>query len=89
MVDIDAKMTIQIRVKNYEQIMRNDKGSLLGTMARVPKINSFVKRKVDDTIEKEVKTNLKQALPEKLADELTKELRENGVQASVNVSVSY
>jgi hypothetical protein len=32
---------------------------------------------------------LEQALPKNLADELTKGLRENGVQASVNVSLSY
>lgn len=89
MVNIGAKIMIEIKVQNYEQIVRHDRGRLLGTMAKVPKINSFVKDKVDETIEKEVKKNLEQALPERLADELTKELRESGVYASVSVAVSY
>jgi hypothetical protein len=89
MVDIEAKLTIEVRVKNYEQVVRNDKGSLLGAMARVPKVDSVVKGKVDETIEKEVKKNLEQTLPEKLADEVTRGLDENGVRASVDVSLSY
>ena len=89
MVDIDTKLTIEIRMKDYEQVVRNDKGSLLGTMTKVPAVNSFIKGKVDQTIEEEVKRNLEQELPKNLADELTKGLRENGVEASVNVSLSY
>jgi len=89
MVDIEAKITIEVRVKNYEQVVKNDRGRLLGAMARVPKIDSFVKGKVDETIEKEVKKNLEQTLPERLADEVTRGLDEKGVQASVEVSVSY
>ncbi len=88
MVEIKAKLAIEIRVKNHEQVVRNDRGHFLGTIARVPIISSRVK-KVDETIEEEVKKNLQQALPEKLADELTKELRENGVEASVDVSLTY
>ena len=89
MVDINAKLAIDIEVKDYEQVVRNDKGSLLGTMTKLPAVNSVIKGKVDQTIEEEVKNNLKQALPKNLADELTKGLRENGVEASVNVSLSY
>ena len=87
MANIEAKLTVEIEVKNYEQVVKNDKGRLLGAVARVPKINSFIRNKVDQTIEEEVKKNLEQELPEKLADELTKGLREEGVQASVNVSI--
>jgi hypothetical protein len=89
MVDINAKLAIEIEVKDYEQVVRNDKGRLLGTMTKVPAVNSVIKGKVDQTIEEEVKNNLKQALPKNLADELTKGLHENGVEASVNVSLSY
>ena len=89
MVDIEAKITIEVRVKNYEQVVKNDRGRLLGAMVRVPKVDSFVKGKVDETIEKEVKKNLQQTLPERLADEVTRGLDEKGVQASVDVSVSY
>jgi hypothetical protein len=89
MVDIEAKITIEVRVKNYEEVVRNDKGRLLGTIAKVPKVDTLVKGKVDETIEKEVKKNLEQTLPEKLADEVTKGLDKNGVQASVDVSMSY
>ena len=89
MVDINAKLAIDIEVKDYEQVVRNDKGSLLGTMTKLPAVNSVIKGKVDQTIEEEVKNNLKQTLPKNLADELTKGLRENGVEASVNVSLSY
>ena len=89
MVDINAKLAIEIEVKDYEQVGRNDKGRLLGTMTKVPAVNSVIKGKVDRTIEEEVKNNLEQALPKNLADELTKGLRENGVEASVNVSLSY
>jgi hypothetical protein len=89
MVDVKAKLTVEVEVKNYEQVVRNDKGRFLGTITKVPGINSFVKGKVDETIEQEVKKNLEQTLPERLADELTKGLREEGVQASVNVSLTY
>ena len=89
MVDIDAKLAIDISVENYEQVVKKDKGRFLGTVTKVPGVNSFVKGKVDETIEEEVKENLEQKSPEKLADELTKELRENGVEASVDVSVTY
>ena len=87
--DIDSKLTIEIQVENYEQVVKKDKGRFLGTVTKVPGVNSFVKGKVDETIEKEVKENLEQTLPEKLADELTKGLREQGVQASVNVSMAF
>jgi hypothetical protein len=50
---------------------------------------TLLSKKVDQTIEQEVKNNLEQTLPEKLADELTKGLREEGAQASVNVSLTY
>ena len=89
MVDINAKLSIQISVDDYEQVVRNDKGRLLGTMTKVPGASSFLKGKVDETIEKEVKKNLEQTLPGKLADELTKGLQEEGVQASVSVSLTY
>jgi hypothetical protein len=88
-VDIDAKLTIEIRVENYEQVVRQDKGRFLGTVTKVPGVNSFVKGKVDETIEKEVKQNLDHTLPAKLADELTKGLREQGVEASVDVSLAF
>ncbi len=89
MVDIDAKLRIEISVEDYEQVVRNDKGRLLGTMTKVPGASSFVQGKVDETIEEEVKKNLEQTLPRKLADELTKGLQEEGVQASVSVSLTY
>jgi hypothetical protein len=89
MVDINAKLTIEIRVENYQQVVRNDRGRFLGTVAKVPAVNTLVKKKVDETIEEEVKKNLEQTLPEQLAHELTKELREEGVQASVDVSILY
>jgi len=89
MVDIDAKLTIEIRVENYEQVVKKDRGRFLGTVTKVPGVNSFAKGKVDETIEQEVKENLEQTLPEKLADELTKGLREQGVQASVDVSIAF
>ena len=88
-VDIDAKLTIEIKVENYEQVVKQDKGRFLGTVTKVPGVNSFVRGKVDETIEAEVKENLEQTLPEKLADELTKGLREQGVQASVDVSMAF
>ena len=89
MVDFDARLTVEIRVENYEEVVRNDKGRFLGPMAKVPGINSLVKGKVDETIEQEVKENLQQTLPEKLADELKEGLHEQGVQASVSVSLTY
>jgi hypothetical protein len=89
MVEIEARITIEIEVENYEQVVKEERGGLLGTVARVPKVNSFVRNKVDRTIRKEVEENLKQALPEKLAGRLTEELREKGVVASVNVSLAY
>jgi myo-inositol-1-phosphate synthase len=89
MVDINAKLSIEISVEDYEQVVRNDKGRLLGTMTRVPGASSVLKSKVDKTIEEEVKKNLEQTLPNKLADELTKGLQEEGVQASVSVSLTY
>ena len=89
MVDINPKLSIKISVEDYEQVVRNDKGRLLGTMTKVPGASSFLKGKVDETIEKEVKKNLEQTLPNKLADELTKGLQEEGVQASVSVSLAY
>src|SRR5215204_6052679 len=89
MVDINAKLSIEISVEDYEQVVRNDKGTLLGTMTKVPGASSFLKGKVDETIEEEVKKNLEQTLPGKLADELTKDLQEEGVQASVSVSLTY
>lgn len=89
MVDIDAKLTVEIKVENYEQVVKKDKGRYLGTVTKIPVANSFVKGKVDETIEKEVKKNLEQTLPEKLADELTKGLLEQGVQASVDVSIAF
>jgi hypothetical protein len=89
MVDINAKLRIEISVEDYEQVVSNDKGRLLGTMTKVPGASSFLKGKVDETIEEEVKKNLEQTLPKKLADELTKGLQEEGVQASVSVSLTY
>ena len=89
MVDIDAKLAIEIRVENYDQVVKQDKGSLLGTVTKVPGVNSFVKGKVDETIEEEVKKNLEQTLPGKLADELTNGLRDQGVEASVDVSIAF
>jgi len=89
MVDINANLSIKISVEDYEQVVRNDKGRLLGTMTKVPGASSFLKGKVDETIEKEVKKNLEQTLPGKLADELTKGLQEEGAQASVSVSLTY
>ena len=89
MVDIDAKLAIEIRVENYEQVIKQDKGRFLGTVTKVPGVNSFVKGKVDETIEEEVKKNLEQTLPGKLADELTKGLRDQGVEASVDVSIAF
>ena len=77
MVDIDGKLTIEISVEDYEQVVRN-KGRLLGTMTKVPGASSFVKGKVDETIEEEVKKNLEQTLPRKLAYELTKGLKKKG-----------
>jgi hypothetical protein len=88
-VNIDAKLTIEIKVEDYEQVVKKDKGHFLGAVTKVPGVNSFVKGKVDETIEKEVKENLEQTLPEKLADELTKGLLEQGVQASVDVSMAF
>jgi myo-inositol-1-phosphate synthase len=88
-VDINANLTIEINVNDYEQVIRNDKGRLLGTMTKVPGASSFLKGKVDETIEEQVKKNLEQTLPSKLADELTKGLQEEGVQASVSVSLAY
>ncbi len=89
MVDIDAKLRIEISVEDYEQVVRNDKGRLLGTMTKIPGASSFVKGKVDETIAEEVKRKLEQTLPKKLADELTKGLQEEAVQASVSVSLTY
>ncbi len=34
MIDIDAKISIELEVKNYEQVVKNDKGRFLGTMPR-------------------------------------------------------
>ena len=89
MVDIQAKLTVEIEVKDYEQAVRNDKGRFLGTVTRAPGVNSFVKSKVDKTIEEQVKTNLEQTLPKRLSDELAKGLGEEGIQASVSVSLTY
>lgn len=89
MVEITARIAIEIEVENYEQVVKEEKGGFLGTIARVPRVDSFVRNKVDQTIEKEVREKLKQALPENLADRLTEELREKGVEASVNVALVY
>ena len=89
MVDIDAKLKVEIEVKNYEQVVKNDKGRFLGAATKVPGVNSFIQSKVDQTIEQEVKKNLEQTLPNKLAEELTKGLQQEGVQASVSVSLGY
>jgi hypothetical protein len=89
MVDFVGKLRVEIEIKNYDEVVRNDKGRFLGNITKVPGINSFVKGKVDQTVEEEVRKNLEQTLPEKLADELTKGLREEGVQSSVDVSLTY
>jgi len=89
LISINANLTIEINVNDYEQVIRNGKGRLLGTMTKVPGASSLLKGKVDETIEEEVKKNLEQTLPSKLADELTKGLQEEGVQASVSVSLAY
>jgi hypothetical protein len=89
LISINANLTIEINVNDYEQVIRNGKSRLLGTMTKVPGASSFLKGKVDETIEEEVKKNLEQTLPSKLADELTKGLQEEGVQASVSVSLAY
>ncbi len=89
MVEIDARLKVEIKVENYEQVVKNDKGRFLGTVTKVPVVNSFVKGKVDETIEEEVKKNLEQTLPEKLEEELTKGFREQGVQALVDVSIAF
>ena len=89
MVDVDASLKVEIEVKNYEQVVQNDKGRLLGVATKVPGVNSFIQSKVDQTIEEEVRKNLEQTLPKKLADELTKGLEKEGVQASVSVSLTY
>jgi hypothetical protein len=89
MVDFVGKLRVEIEIKNYDEVVRNDKGRFLGNITKVPGLNSFVKGKVDQTVEEEVRKNLEQTLPEKLADELTKGLREEGVQSSVNVSLTY
>ena len=89
MVDIDAKLKVEIEVKNYEQVVKNDTGRFLGAATKVPGVNSYIQSKVDQTIEQEVKKNLEQTLPNKLAEELTKGLQQEGVQASVSVSLGY
>ena len=89
MVDINAAIKAEIEVKDYEQVVKNDKERFLAVATKVPGINSFIQSKVDQTIEEEVKKNLEQTLPKKLADELTKGLRQEGVQASVSVSLTY
>jgi len=89
LININANLTIEIHVNDYEQVIRKDKGRLLDTMTKVQGASSFLKGKVDETIEEEVKKNLEQTLPSKLADELTKGLQEEGVQASVSVSLAY
>jgi len=35
MVDINAKLTMEISVEDYEQVVRNVRGTLLGTMTKV------------------------------------------------------
>ena len=50
MVDIDAKLAIEIRVENYEQVVKQDKGSFLGTVTKVLGVTSLVRGKVDETI---------------------------------------
>ena len=89
MVDITAKLTVTVEVQNYDQVVRKDKGRFLGHITKVPGLNSFIEGKVDETVEQEVKKNLEQTLPKRLADELTKGLGQEGVQASVNVSLTY
>jgi hypothetical protein len=89
MIDIDAALKVEIEVKDYEQVVKNDKGRFFGVASKVPGINSFIQSKVDQTIEEEVKKNLEQTLPKKLTDELTKGLQQEGVQASVSVSLTY
>ena len=89
MVNIVARLTVEIEIENYDEVVRNDKGRFLGNITKVPGINSFVKGKVDQTVDEEVKKNLEQSLPDRLAAELTKGLREEGVQSSVNVSLTY
>ncbi|MDQ3910247.1 MAG: hypothetical protein M3305_00355 [Actinomycetota bacterium] len=89
MVNIVARLMIEIEIENYDEVVRNDKGRFLGNITKVPGINSFVKGKVDQTVDEEVKKNLEQSLPDRLAAELTKGLREEGVQSSVNVSLTY
>jgi hypothetical protein len=90
MVNIDAALKVEIEVKDYEQVVKNDQGRFVGLASKkVPGVNSFIQSKVDQTIEEEVKKNLEQTLPQKLANELTKGLQEEGVQASVSVSLTY
>jgi hypothetical protein len=89
MVDIDAALKVEIEVKDYEQVVKNDKGRFVGLATKVPGVNSLIQSKVDQTIVEEVKKNLEQTLPQKLANELTKGLQEEGVQASVSVSLTY
>ena len=89
MVDIDGRLKVEIEVKDYEQVVKNDKGRVLGAVTKVPGVNFFIQSKIDQTIEEEVKNNLDPTLPKKLADELTKGLQEEGVEASVSVSLAY
>ena len=50
MVDINAKLTMEISVEDYEQVVRNDKGTFLGTKLAKRGTRRTRSRRREDTV---------------------------------------
>lgn len=72
--DFLIKLNIDINVKNHDEIIKKNKGSLVSGVASVLGIS---KNKVEDEIKKQVKKTLQKSIKE--------QLDKNGVDADVSV----
>lgn len=97
---VQVEVAIELDVQNYHDIVKKEKGGLVGMFAGL----GPVKDRVDSTIHDQVKASVEAGLAERVRPELLERLREsvqasltkslaeelakNGVEADVRVSVT-
>jgi hypothetical protein len=74
-----AKITIQIDVLNSKEIVKEKKGRLLGLFASIFMKEEDLKRKIEEKISEDIINGLKETLD--------KRFKEEGVAASLRISV--
>jgi hypothetical protein len=74
-----AKITIQLDVLNSKEIVRNRKGKLVGFVASIFMKEEDLKRKIEEKITEDIVRGLKETLHQRL--------KEEGVAASLKISV--